>query len=151
MLPACLRPATVSMCRRSLRQSNQQRPDVAQLRCHNQKAGLGIAQNAGLAPQMLLDLGAAERRIDGNRNTARVEDAEECFEECRVRRQHDGDPVACGEAALEQAGRDPAGRLMQIIVSQAGFSTLPMPDAYVRPFAMRPDVMLEDVDQGLGR
>jgi hypothetical protein len=52
-------------------QSNQQRSDVAQFRCHNQKTGLGIAQNAGLAPQMLLDLGAAERRIDWNRNTAR--------------------------------------------------------------------------------
>lgn len=64
-----------------LRQSNQQGPDIAQLRRHNQKAGLGIAQDASLAAQMLLDLGAPERRIERNRYAARVEHAEESFEE----------------------------------------------------------------------
>ena len=35
---------------------------------------------------------------------------------------------------------------MQIVVRETGFSAFPMPDAYVRPFAMRVDVMLENVD-----
>src|SRR5215470_5187748 len=48
------------------RQANQECPDLAQLRGNNEIADLSIAQNASLPAQMLFDLGAPERRIDGD-------------------------------------------------------------------------------------
>ena len=72
----------------------------------DQHAGAGIAENAGLTAGIVLDLRALHRRIDRHRHRAGIENAEECHEEIDSRRQHERDPIARHDVALDQAGGD---------------------------------------------
>ena len=92
----------------------QQRAKPQPLGHRDQHAGAGIAQDAGLAAGIVLDLGALHRRIDRHRHRADVENPEECREEIDAGRQHERDPVSRHDVAFDQAGCDRACRLARV-------------------------------------
>ena len=111
--------ATLSIVRKALDLRVQQATDAAALRNGHQHGGAGVAQNAGLPAQMVLDLRQPHRRIDRNRNGAGIEDAEEGDEEIEAGRQHQRDAVARHDVARDETGRDAARRVGEIAVGQA--------------------------------
>ena len=81
------------------------------LRKRDQRARLGVVEDANLPLRILLDPIPTERGIDGHRDPAREQDADEGVEEGRLRSQHQGDTIAGRHAALAQRPRHLHGAL----------------------------------------
>ncbi len=79
-----------------LGQPQHQLANVTDFGPDNEKARASIPQNAGLPPQMILDLGPPERGIDGNGHAPRIEHSKERPKKRGLRRQHDGHAIAGG-------------------------------------------------------
>jgi hypothetical protein len=72
---------------------------------------VSVVEDANLPLRILLDPIPAERGIDGHRDPAREQDADEGVEEGRLRSQHQGDAIAGRHAALAQRPRHLNGAL----------------------------------------
>ena len=114
--------------------------------------GAGVAQDAGLAAQVVLDLRQPRRRIDRHRHGAGVEDAEEGDEEVEAGRQHQRDAVARHDVALDQAGGDAAPGLGELAVGQRpeGRRASSSNSVTCTPVGMVRHVPLQHLDQGAG-
>ena len=129
----------------------QQRRQPQALRHRHQDARAGIAQDAGLPAQVVLDLRQPRRRIDRHRHRAGVEDAEKGDEEFQAGRQHQRDPVARHDVALDQAGGDAPPRHGELPVGQrpkGGERVVEQRDMH--PVGMVRHMPLQHLHQGAG-
>jgi len=94
--------------------ASEERAGPAYLRVGDEQARFGVAQDAGLPAQVVLELGAPERRMDRDGGRTGQQHAEERVEECRLGRQHERHPVAAADAPQHQAVRDGARVAIEI-------------------------------------
>ena len=128
------------------REPKKERAQIANFRPDNKYARACIAQDAGLSPQMILDLSAAKWRIDRDRNAASVDHPEERFEESRLGRQHNRDTVARGKTFLQQSPSDAAGGAVKVGIGDALLIVLAPPQQYVGTAPMLGNVIVERFD-----
>ena len=81
----------------------EQSCETPPFRQRDQEPSACVAQNAGLAAQMLFDLREPHRRINRDGNRAGIKDAEKGDEEIDSRRQHQGDAISGDDIAHDQA------------------------------------------------
>ena len=97
---------------------------------------------------MILDLRNPHRRIDWNRNCASVENPEEDREKVDARRQHDRNPVARFDVALDQAGGDAPSQPRQLPIGHcAQYGQILLKQAQMQSVRMVGDMPLQDVHQ----
>ncbi|MCY1422093.1 hypothetical protein D9M71_377630 [compost metagenome] len=91
----------------------EQPGEQLRLRHGNQHFGLGVAQNAGLAAQMILYLRQAQRWVDGHRHTTGQQDAEKALEKVAACGQHQGHGLTGVQATALQPCGNGQGPLVQ--------------------------------------
>ena len=96
---------------------------------------------------MIFNLGSAERRIYGNRNTPGHEHAEECLEEGGSRRQHDGDALSGQCPQLKQPGSDDTRGAIEFAIGNALLHLIADPKQDVRAVAMAPYMEIEHLEK----
>ncbi len=128
----------------------EQPPEGADLWARDERRGSGIAQDAGLPAQVILDQAAAKRRIDRHRHATRHEHAEEGLEEARFRRQHDGDAITGLVPTCEKAAGDASRRRVESGVGDDLLGLLAAPENNVRPLSTQADMIVERLEKGLG-
>ncbi len=124
----------------------QPRPDAPRGAVGDQQAGGRIAEDPGLASEVLLDLSEARGRIDRHRHRSREEHAEEDREELEAGRQHEGDRVSGGHAAIDEPAGDAARLGEQLGVSPCTGTSLVL-EVNMHAAAMALGVPHEHVDQ----
>ncbi len=112
--------------------------------------GAAVGGDAGMARQVLADLGHAGRRIDGHRRAAGYQHAEEADEVVAPGRQHQHHRLARYQPPVEQAGREPGGGLAQGVVGQYFAVAVVGIEADVRSVGVGRRVPVEGLDQGPG-
>ena len=114
----------------------------------DEQRGSGIGEDAGVATQVIGQLGRPRRRVDGYGHGTGEEHAGEGDEVRPAGGQHDGDRVAGHDVARQQprrhAGRLPVQRPIGHVIGAARL----VEDADVRPLGGRAHVPVEGVDQG---
>ena len=114
----------------------------------DQYGGASIAQDAGLAAQMLLDARQARRRIDRGRYAAGVEHAEEDGEKGGAGRQHDGNPFAWFQPAAAEAQSNGPRPLGQLSVGDGGLAAVAFDQHDMHAIAVPLDMPVENLGQG---
>ena len=103
-----------------------------------------------MAAQVLLDLGGPRRRVDGHRNPAREQHPEKTEEVIAAGGKHDDHCLARLELPLPEPRRHALRAVPERAVSDRLALSLVGVEAHVGPLGMRPDVPVEDFDQGAG-
>ena len=113
----------------------------------DQQRGPGIGQDAGVATQVIRQLGRPRRRVDGDGHGTGEEHAGEGDEVRPAGGQHDGDRVAGHDVAFQQprrhAGRLPVQRRIGDVIAGARL----IEDADVRALGGRAHVPVEGLGQ----
>lgn len=120
----------------------------ADLGVGDEQARLSIAQNAGLPPHMVLDLRAAEGRIDRHRDRARHHDSEKGEKELGTGRQHDGNAFARLHTTIEQPRRRLPRSTIEFAISDRPLQFIAEPEADMRPFLVRFHMQRQDLEKG---
>ena len=116
----------------------------------DQHPRLAVAQDAGLAAQVLLDLIGACGRIHRHRHCAGEQDAEEAAEEVQPRGQHQRHAVARAHAERDQRAGEACGGLVQLAAAQCLGMVVIDQKADMGAPGMAGDVPFEHLDQGRG-
>ena len=128
----------------------QQSRKLPALGHRDQEPGTGIAQDAGLAAQMILDLRKPHRRVDRHRNGAGIKNAEESNEKIDAGRQHHGDAVARDDILGDQAASQVAGFGGEFAVCQrAENGRLILQYGQMQTVRMAGRMPFQNLDQGL--
>ncbi|MNP12727.1 hypothetical protein D3C76_1049770 [compost metagenome] len=118
------------------------------LRHGNQHFDLGVAQDAGLAAQMVLDLRKAQRWVDGHRNTTGQENAEKAMKEVAARGQHQGYGMADLQATALQPCGNGQGALVQGAIAYVLRLVAVAQQAHVGLLRLMAHLPLQHLDQG---
>ena len=117
----------------------------------DQRHGLGVAQQPGMAAQMLFDLRRADRRIDRHRYAARQQDAEKSEKILGAGREHDGGGLSGLQSAFPQSSGHRPGALPQSGVGESGVDPIVVAvNLDGHPLGLAPDMPVQHVDQGFG-
>ncbi|MCY1454581.1 hypothetical protein D9M71_716580 [compost metagenome] len=118
------------------------------LRHRDQYPGLGIAQDAGLAPQVILDLRQAQRRVNGHRDATRQQDAEEAPQKVASGRQRQRHGFSGAQTTALQARRHAPRFALQIVVADVLGSVVVTQQAHVGMPRLMVRMPVQYIDQG---
>ncbi len=127
----------------------QQGRDASPFRNRYQHTRAGVAQDARLTAQVLLQLRQPHRRIDRDRHCASIENGEKRNEEVAARRQHQGDAIAGHDIPLDQALRGFARGLGQLAIGHGcGWRDVILEHSQVQAVRMPGYMPFQDFYQG---
>ncbi|VVO41804.1 hypothetical protein PS691_05812 [Pseudomonas fluorescens] len=114
----------------------------------DQHLGLGVAQDAGLAVQMILDLRQAQRWVDGHRHPPGQQDAKKAMEKVAPCGQHQGHGLTGLQATALQPGGNGPGCLVQGAIADVLRLVTFTQQAHVGKLRLMAHMPLQHLDQG---